>query len=133
MLILLLFFVSNVHLQQIYCSSVQFLKKLNKYIKIKSQYYCAELQKWPHLIDVYVVEVRRVVDGFEEALELAGGSSVDHQDEGDPHRFERVALRRVLVPLDVGVGFTCEAGRGHVYYCRVAEGEGGKKKNTRSW
>lgn len=81
--------------------------------------------KGSHLIDVYVVEVRRVVDGFEEALELAGGSSVDHQDEGDPHRFERVALPRVLVPLDVGVGLTCEAGQGHVYWCQVAEGEGG--------
>lgn len=56
-----------------------------------------------------------MVDGFEKALELAGGSTVDNQDEGDPHRLEGVALGRVLVPLDVGVGFTCEAGRGHVY------------------
>lgn len=69
---------------------------------------------------MYVVEVWRVVDGFEKALDLAGRSTVDNQDEGDPHRLWRVALGRVLVPLDVGVGFTCKAGRGHVCYCWVA-------------
>lgn len=39
-----------------------------------------------HLVDVYVVVVRRVVDGFEEALELAGGSSVDGKDKCDADR-----------------------------------------------
>lgn len=39
-----------------------------------------------HLVDVYVVVVRRVVDGFEEALELAGGSPVDGEDECDADR-----------------------------------------------
>lgn len=39
-----------------------------------------------HLVDVYVVVVRRVVDGFEEALELAGGSSVDGEDKCDADR-----------------------------------------------
>lgn len=34
-----------------------------------------------HLVDVYVVVVRGVVDGFEEALKLARGSSMDHQDK----------------------------------------------------
>lgn len=41
---------------------------------------------------MYVVEVRRVVNGFEKALELTRGSTVNDQDEGDPHRLERVAL-----------------------------------------
>lgn len=59
-----------------------------------------------HLIDVYVVVVRRVVDGFEEALKLARGASVHHQDERYPHWFEWKALGRVLVPLDVHIGFT---------------------------
>lgn len=35
-----------------------------------------------------VVVVRCVVDGLEETVELAGGSAVDDQDEGDPHRHE---------------------------------------------
>lgn len=61
-----------------------------------------------HLIDVYVVVVRGVVDGFEEALELAGGSSMHHQNECYSHRLRRKALSGVLIPLDVGVGFTCE-------------------------
>lgn len=61
-----------------------------------------------HLVDVDVVVVRRVVDGFEEALELAGGPPVDRQDERNADRFGRVALGRVLVPLHVSVGFTCE-------------------------
>lgn len=63
----------------------------------------------PHLIHVYVVVVGGVVDGFEEALKLAGRSPVHHQDKRYSDRFERVALGGVLVPLDVGVGFTCEA------------------------
>lgn len=59
-----------------------------------------------HLVDVYVVVVGGVVDGFEEALELAGRSSVDRQDERDADGFCREALGGVLVPLHVGVGFT---------------------------
>jgi len=55
---------------------------------------------------VDVVEVGDVVDGFEEPLELAGGTPVDHQDEDYPDRLGRERLRRVLVPLDVSVGFT---------------------------
>lgn len=34
-----------------------------------------------HQVHVDVVVVRGVVDGFEEAVKLARGSSVDHQDE----------------------------------------------------
>lgn len=60
-----------------------------------------------HLIDVDVVVVGGVVDGFEEALELARRSSVNHQDEGDSHRVGRDALGGVVLPLDVTVGFTC--------------------------
>lgn len=61
-----------------------------------------------HLIHVYVVIVRGVVNGFEQTLELPRGSSVDHQDEGDSDRPRWKTLDRVLVPLDVSVGFTCE-------------------------
>lgn len=59
-----------------------------------------------HLVDVYVVVVRRVVDGFEEAPELAGRSSVDREDKRDADGFCREALGGVLVPLHVGVGLT---------------------------
>ena len=61
----------------------------------------------PHLVHVNVVKVGGVVDGFEEALELARGPPVHHEHEGDPHRRGRHALGRVLVPLDVAVGFAC--------------------------
>lgn len=64
-------------------------------------------QECSHLVHVDVVEVRRVVDGLEEALQLAGRPPVDHQHEGDPHRPQGETLGGVLVPLDVGVGFTC--------------------------
>lgn len=47
-----------------------------------------------------------MVDGFEEALELAGRPSVDGEDERDADGFCREALGGVLVPLHVGVGFT---------------------------
>lgn len=40
-----------------------------------------------YLVNVYVVVVRRVVDGFEEALELARGSTVDGEDKCDADRF----------------------------------------------
>lgn len=59
-----------------------------------------------HLIDVYVVVVRGVVDGFEEALKLAGGSTMHHQNERYSHRLRRKALSGVLIPLDISVGFT---------------------------
>jgi len=32
----------------------------------------------PHLVNMYVVEMGSVVDGFEEALELTRGTSMDH-------------------------------------------------------
>lgn len=40
-----------------------------------------------HLIDVNVVVVRDVVDGFEEALKLAGGSTMNHEDKRYPDWF----------------------------------------------
>lgn len=60
-----------------------------------------------HLINMYIVVVRDVVDGFEEALKLARGSSVDHQDKRYLHWFEWKALCRVLIPLDIHIGFAC--------------------------
>lgn len=47
-----------------------------------------------------------MVDGFEEAPELAGRSSVDREDKRDADGFCREALGGVLVPLHVGVGLT---------------------------
>ena len=57
---------------------------------------------------MYVVVVRGVVDGFEEALKLAGGSTMHHQNERYSHRLRWKALSGVLIPLDVSVGFTCK-------------------------
>lgn len=56
----------------------------NKVTLMMGQQRCLVLSA--HLVDVYVVVVRRVVDGFEEALELAGGSPVDGEDECDADR-----------------------------------------------
>lgn len=60
-----------------------------------------------YLIHMYVVVVRGVVDGFEEALKLARRSPVDHQDKRYSHWFRWRALSRVLIPLDIHIGFTC--------------------------
>lgn len=60
-----------------------------------------------HLVHVYVVIMRRVVNGFEETLNLSRSSSVDHEDKCYPHWVQRKILGRVLVPLDVDVGFSC--------------------------
>lgn len=54
-----------------------------------------------------VVVVGGVVDGFEETLELTRGSTVDDQDEGDPHRHRRGRIWRVLIPRYVHINLTC--------------------------
>lgn len=59
----------------------------------------------PHLVHVDVVEVVLVVDGLEHALQLPGGSAVDHQDEGDPDGVGWHVLHGVFVPLNVLAGF----------------------------
>lgn len=46
----------------------------------------------PHLINVYVVIVGSVIDGFEKAMQLAGGPSMDHQHKGYSHWFGWKAL-----------------------------------------
>lgn len=51
--------------------------------------------------------MRRVVDGFEEALELTRRSTVDNQDEGDSDRDDLGGVRGFLVPLHVHTGLTC--------------------------
>lgn len=40
-----------------------------------------------HLVDMYIVEVGGVVDGFEETLELARGSSMNHQGKNYSYWF----------------------------------------------
>lgn len=69
--------------------------------------YCSISSLWAHLINMYVVVVWGVVDGFEEALKLARGSSVDHQDKCYSHWLYWKTLSGVLIPLDIHVGFTC--------------------------
>lgn len=64
---------------------------------------------------MYVVVVGDVVDGFEEALELARGSSVNHKDKCYPHWFGWKVLSRILIPLDVHISFTCTGLQTAVY------------------
>lgn len=46
-----------------------------------------------------------VVNGLEHALQLPRGTAVDDQDEGDSHWVGQHVLHRILVPLNVLVGF----------------------------
>lgn len=59
----------------------------------------------PHLVHVDVVEMVFVVNGLEHALQLPRGPAVDHQDEGDSDWVGQHVLHRILVPLNVLVGF----------------------------
>lgn len=54
-----------------------------------------------------------VVDGLEHALQLPRGAAVDHQDKGDSDPVGQHILHRILIPLNVLVGFAWENPRNH--------------------
>ena len=74
-----------------------------------------------------------VVDGLEHALQLPRGTAVDHQDKSDSDRVGQHVLHRILVPLDVLVGFAWGKPERPQGWVRISSSFGGRFPDASSW